>query len=142
MKQRFANHVGNRGSALALLGVLWILTGVGLVVAPLDRAQLIDERLPVWFRAVLWIGPGALAVIASGWRRFDADAWGWLMVPAVVRFVSFFAGWICSLIGYERWAYPDGWRGATTLAIFIAFLSVCARGLDRPALPADPRPEA
>lgn len=132
MKNRIVNHIGNRGIALGMLGVLWILTGAGVAFAPLKRAELIDERLPVWVRVILWAGPGVLALVAVGKRRFDADAWGWLIVPAAIRFASFLFGWVCSLFGWQTFAYPDGWRGATTIAVFVVFIRVCAAGLDRP----------
>jgi hypothetical protein len=132
MPKRLLKIAGNRGVALGMLGVLWILTAVGIAVAPLKRPQLLDDWLPLWLRVALWGLPGALAVVASLWRRLDADAWGWLMVPVVIRFVSYLAGWIFSLVGWERFAYPDGWRGATSIAIFMVFIKACAAGLDRP----------
>jgi len=132
MPKRLLKRAGNRGLALAMLGVLWVLTGVGIGVAPLKRSHLLDENLlPIWARALLWGLPGILAIVASQWRKLDADAWGWLMVPVVVRFVSFLIGWVCSLIGIESLAYPDGWRGATAIAIFVVFIKACAAGLDR-----------
>jgi hypothetical protein len=132
MPKRLLKHAGNRGLALAMLGALWILTAIGLAVAPLKRTQLLDENfIPVWGRVLLWGLPGILALVASLWRKLDADAWGWLMVPVLIRFLSFFVGWVCSLIGIESLAYPDGWRGATTIAIFVVFIRACAAGLDR-----------
>lgn len=122
----------NRGVALAMLGALWMVTGIGVGVQPLKRRELLEEAyLPVWLRVVLWCAPGLFALVAAGWRKFDADAWGWLMVPVAIRFVSFLFGWLCSLAGWERFAYPDGWRGATAIGIFVVFITACARGLDR-----------
>ena len=135
MKKRFIRRFGHRGIALALLGFLWVLTAVGIALAPLERGRLLDERLPVWLRVALWGVPGLLAVAAAFWRSLDADAWGWLLVPVVVRFLSFFAGWVFSLAGKESGAYPDGWRGAITTAVFIVFIMTCAAGLDRPQPP-------
>lgn len=132
MPKRLLKHAGNRGVALAMLGILWILTAVGICLAPLKRSPLMDEQLPVWIRAALWGLPGGLAVAASVYRKLDADAWGWLMVPVLVRFTSYFAGWVCHLAGWHQFAYPDGWRGATTIAIFLVFIRACAAGLDRP----------
>lgn len=134
MPKRLLKHAGNRGVALALLGALWILTAVGLTISPLHRPALLDELFPSWLRVCLWGLPGLLAIVASMRRSLDADAWGWLMVPVVVRFVSFAFGWFCSFIGWERFSYPDGWRGATTIAIFLVFITACARGLDRAAV--------
>lgn len=140
VRKRIVAHTGNRGIALAMLGILWILTAVGIAFEPLRRAALLHELLPVWVRVVLWGGPGVLALLASVWRKLDVDAWGWLIVPAVVTFTSFFFGWICSLLvriaGWrwlDTWAYPSGWRGATTIAVFVVLIRVCAAGLDRPA---------
>jgi hypothetical protein len=132
MPKRLLKHAGNRGVALAMLGGLWILTAVGLLVSPLKRPQLFDERFPLPLRIALWGLPGILAVVASLWRKYDATAWGCLIVPVVVRFLSYLAGWICYLAGWDQFAYPDGWRGATTIAIFLVFIKACAGGLDRP----------
>jgi predicted membrane channel-forming protein YqfA (hemolysin III family) len=141
-KAEWMKHIrkraGYRGAALLLIGILWCLTGAGVIVAPLKRAELIDESLPIQLRIFLWMGPGLLALVAAVWRKYDPLAWGWLIVPAVVRFVSFTFGWFCSLVGWERWSYPEGWRGATSTAVFVALLIVCAKGLDRPLAPATP----
>ena len=134
MPKRLLKHAGNRGVALAMLGVLWVLTAIGIGLAPLKRSQLLDEQLPVWLRVAMWGLPGLLALVASVWRRFDADAWGWLFVPVAVRFCSYLFGWVCGLFGWDRFAYPDGWRGATSIAIFMVFITACARGLDRPRI--------
>jgi len=132
MPKRLLRHAGNRGVALAMLGVLWVLTAIGIGLAPLKRSQLLDEQFPLWVRVAMWGLPGILAIGASMYRKLDADAWGWLFVPVLVRFISYAFGWVCSLIGWERFAYPDGWRGSTSIAIFIVFITACARGLDRP----------
>jgi hypothetical protein len=132
MKRMLVNRIGNRGLALGLLGVLWILMALGVAIAPLRREELLDEHLlPVWARAALWAGPGFLALAALHWRKFDASAWGWLMVPAAVRFLSYLIGWVSYLAGYEEFAYRDGWRGATTIAVFVVFIRICAAGLGR-----------
>ena len=147
MKQRIVKRLGNRGVALAMLGMLWIFTAVGIAVSPLKRSTLLDERLPVWVRVPLWCVPGLLALVASARRKYDATAWGLLMVPVSVRFVSFLIGWVVSLAlevtGWgplAKWSYPDGWRGVTSIAIFMVFIRVCAAGLDR--LPPPLPPEA
>lgn len=139
MPKRLLKHAGNRGVALAMLGVLWVLMAVGAAVSPLRRDQLLDEHfIPVWGRALLWGAPGLLAIAAAWWKKLDTDAWGWLMVPVVVRFVSFGFGWLCSIFapllgwGWMRdFYYPDGWRGCTSIAVFTVFIRVCAAGLDR-----------
>jgi len=131
MPKRLLKHAGNRGVALAMLGVLWILTAIGIGIAPLKRTTLLDEQFPVWIRVALWGLPGILAVVASMRKSLDADAWGWLLVPVVVRFVSYAFGWIASWFGWQQFAYPDGWRGATSIAMFVVFITACARGLDR-----------
>lgn len=132
MKQRLVNHIGNRGIALGLLGILWILMAVGVAVAPMRREELLDEHyLPTWVRAAMWAGPGVVALIAIRWKKYDPDAWGWLIVPAAMRFFSFLVGWVSFLVGYEPFAYPDGWRGATTIAVFVVFIRICAAGLGR-----------
>lgn len=132
MPKRLYYRAGNRGVALGTLGVLWLLTAIGTGVAPLKRRELLDEHfIPIWARVALWGLPGLLAVTAAFWKKFDADAWGWLMVPVIVRFISYLVGWIASIVGWEAYSYPDGWRGCTSIAIFVVFIRACAAGLDR-----------
>jgi hypothetical protein len=138
MHRRLTARIGNRGVALVMLGSLWILTALGLVVAPLKRTTLLDERLPIWLRICLWAVPGAVAIYSAVRKKWDAEAWGLLCVPAAIRFFSFLAGWLISLLAaatnwhfLSKLAYPDGWRGATAIAVFVVFIRVCAAGLDR-----------
>lgn len=126
MARRVGAHVGNRGIVLGMLGVVWALTAVGIATAPVTRAPLPDEQLPVWARVALWIGPGLLALLAVAWRRLDALAWGLLIMPAAIRLVSYGFGWLSG-------AYPAGWRGACVYLAVVVLVNRCAAGLDRPA---------
>lgn len=124
--RRIATHVGNRGIVLGMLGVVWVLTAVGLATAPVTRAPLPDEQLPVWLRVALWAVPGLLALVAVGWKRLDAIAWGLLILPVAIRLVSYVFGWVTG-------SYSAGWRGACVYLAVVILVNRCAAGLDRSA---------
>lgn len=116
-------YVENRPAALALIGLIWVMTGVGRIIEPLRG--LPDEVFPEWLRAAAWLGPGMVAVVASMWRALDRQAWGLLAVPAGAQFVNYMVGWL--------WlqTLPTGWRGATIHLAAFTLVFFCARGLDR-----------
>jgi hypothetical protein len=126
MKQRVARHVGNRGVVLGLLGVIWILTGIGRLVTPPRRVGLPHEHAPIWAIALMWLAPGIVAVAATAWRKLDRLAWGVLAVPVGVMFFSSAIGWLFG-------GYTPGWVGACVYAAVVLLIDRCAAGLDRPA---------
>jgi hypothetical protein len=119
-------YVGNRGIVLGLLGIIWVLSGVGAAVDPQHHPGLLHELIPapVWF--ALWFVPGFVAILAVLVKPLDEWAWGLLILPVAIRFLSFTAGWAFG-------TYPPGWRGAITLAASALLVNRCAAGLDRPA---------
>jgi hypothetical protein len=136
MPHRVVAWIGNRGIVLGLLGVIWVLTGVGLMAGVERRTGLLDEALPVEARAAAWITTGLLAVLAAGYRRLDDVAWPLLIVPVAARLFAY----VWSLVGSAGvwafgWAVPgvyDGaWRGAAVYAAVVLLVNRCAAGLDR-----------
>jgi hypothetical protein len=119
-------YVGNRGIVLAMLGVIWCLSAVGLVIDPRQPAGLIHERIPIPVTFTLWFIPGFVAVLAAAVKQLDEWAWMLLITPIVVRFFSYLAGWVLG-------SYPLGWRGAVVYAALGILVNRCAAGLDRPA---------
>lgn len=124
--RRFFRYVGNRGIVLGMLGVIWLLTGIGQALDPTRQLGLIHERIPQWGQFVLWFAPGFVAILAVGIKKLDEWAWMLLIAPIAVRFFSFMAGWIFG-------TYSSGWRGATVYAATALLVNRCAAGLDRPA---------
>lgn len=120
-------YVGNRGIVLGLLGVIWVLSGVGAAIdPPVKHPGLWHELLPapLWF--ALWFIPGFVAVLAVLVKPLDEWAWGLLILPVAIRFLSYMTGWVFG-------TYPPGWRGAAVLAATGLLVNRCAAGLDRPA---------
>lgn len=131
--QQVRRHVGNRGAVLAILGVLWILTAIGIASNPLvnrDGSRLLPyEHLPVWFRVTLWAAPGLVAIFASAWRSWDPGAWALLIVPVAERTLAFAWAWGVDLFDG---GYPTAWRGFLVYAATGTLIYFCAAGLDQP----------
>lgn len=124
--RRWFAYVGNRGIVLGLLGMIWMLSAIGIALEPTRIPGLLDNLIPVPVRFCLFFIPGFIAVLAVLVKQLDEWAWGLLILPIAVRFLSFTAGWAFG-------TYPPGWRGAITLAATALLVNRCAAGLDRPA---------
>lgn len=132
--RRAAVHIGNRGTVLGLLGLIWTLTGVGLISEPGRKYGVLDEHLPEEIRAALWLLPGLLALVAVALRKLDPWAWGLLILPVAIRGGSFLLGWIGSYGPAELLGdYALGWRSVLLYASIGLMVNRCAAGLDRPA---------
>lgn len=126
----FSWRIGNRGAVLVILGVLWLLTAVGIASAPISQAGrlLPYEHLPVWFRVTLWAVPGLLAIVVAVWRRWDDLAWALLIVPVAERALSFAWAWgVDMFTGGD----PTAWRGFLVYAATGTLIYFCAAGLDQ-----------
>lgn len=118
-------YVGHRGIVLALLGVIWLILGIGLIDQPPVVGFMLDWMPPqVW--PALWIGPALVALVAAGWRRLDALAWGLLMAPCAERCLSYGFAWLFG-------TFANAWRGTLVYAALGLMIYHCAAGLDRPA---------
>lgn len=126
VKQRIAHYIGNRGIVLGLLGWIWLVRGFGSVIQPSPQQGLPAERLPDWLLAATWVLPGLIAMVAVVWKKLDEWAWGLLMVPIGIQFVSFLLAWILGV-------YDGSWRGVAVYLAVMALINRCAAGLDRPA---------
>lgn len=124
--RRVFAYVGNRGIVLGTLGLIWMLSAIGLVLEPREVEGLIHEKIPLQGSFALWFIPGFIAVLAMGVKKLDEWAWMLLILPVVVRFFSYIVGWISG-------SYPPGWRGAMVYAATVLLVNRCAAGLDRPA---------
>ena len=132
--KHIGRHIGNRGAVLVILGVLWILTAVGISSQPIpDRADgsklLPYEHLPVWFRVALWVIPGLIAAASGVWRRWDQTAWALLIVPVAERGLSLLWAMGVNVFGSS---YPTAWRGFLVYAATGTLIYFCAAGLDQP----------
>lgn len=130
-------RAGNRGAVLMILGVLWILTAIGISGQPIPPrppgSRLLPyEHLPVWFRVALWAAPGVIAVASGLTRRWDVTAWMLLIVPAAERSLSY--AWAVVVDLFDPGSYSTAWRGFLVYAATGTLIYFCAAGLDQPPI--------
>lgn len=85
-----ATHkLGRRGTFLACLGVMWVLQGVSVILAPDSPTYLLLSAGGEW-RAVAWIATGVVAIMAATLRQGD-DAVGFLAlyIMAAYRMLAY-----------------------------------------------------
>lgn len=128
---RHLKYAGNRGAVLLILGVLWILTAVGIATTPIPSVGrlLPYEYLPVWTRVILWAFPGLFAVAAVVRREWDPAAWMLLIVPVAERAIGFAFATVTDMFSG---GYPSAWRGFLVYCATGTLIYFCARGLDQP----------
>lgn len=126
MIRRAFQFTGNRGVVLGLLGIIWVLTAVGVAIEPMKTPGVLFAETPVPVQFATWFITGFIAVLSVGIRRIDEWAWTLLMIPIAVRFFSYLVAWVMG-------TYPLGWRGAAIYAATGLLVNRCAAGLDRPA---------
>lgn len=91
-----------RGVTLLTFGLIWAIIGIDVYFDPTDAgrtADLIYTRLPIWFRVIIWVGPGILALLAFRNRRLQPVAFGALVVAPAERLIAY--GW--AVLGMENW---------------------------------------
>lgn len=123
---------GYRGTWLIILGVLWVLFGIGLLLRPeTPIPYALHQHIPVGIRAALWMLTGATAV-GTGLRGRDVDdSLGhvalWLM-PAL-RLLGFGASWVLYVATSRLHAhvgYEDGWYRALAWLLVVIMLHLVA----------------
>lgn len=128
-----ARRLGHRGAWLIVLGILWILFGIGQLVAPEPQAPwVLHQAIPAHVRAGAWILTGAIAVLSGARGRGVADAAGhvalWVM-PAL-RCISYGASWVLylatSTLTDRTIGYDHGWYAAGIWAFVIVMLHLVA----------------
>lgn len=112
----------NRPVVLAMIGLVWILTGLGRIQEPLTN--LPESLVRPGIIGAVWIAGGVVALAAVYLRRLDVAAWSVLTGIALGQVVSYTGGWILG-------SAPTGWRGALAWAAITVLLNRCAAGLDR-----------
>lgn len=136
MRRLLLYRVGNRGLVLASLGLIWMLTAIGLLSEPRPKIGVPEELIPQDLRAVvLYLGPGLFAIAASVWKKLDPTAWGLLMLAPCARLTSFLVEWAFG-VWIDGHRYPLAWLGLSSMMTVCFLLNRCAAGLDR--LPPQP----
>lgn len=152
MLGQLTGRFGHRGTWLMLLGVVYVVFGIGIFVEPAEqRPWVLFQYLPDWLEAACWWTTGAAAVW-QGARGKDHDDWLGhvaLYLGPASRVVSFALAWAVYLgteiavslglmdhaMGYDR-----GWYAALIWLMMSAMLALAA-SWPNPALPI-PRPPA
>jgi hypothetical protein len=123
-----ARVLGRRGAVLLIIGLMWIMVGVGLVLDPsplLPKNYYVwHEQWPMWFRVMAWVTTGTIACIMAWVRAPGRDNIGFvaLTVMPTQRAFAFGFAWLLSL--FTDVGYPAGWIGmivwgAVTILIVI-----------------------
>ncbi|QNO12682.1 membrane protein [Arthrobacter phage Tweety19] len=119
-----ARQLGRRGAALMILGAIFVLVGIDAlfnVPEPDFDRFLLHTFIPFPLNAALWLVPGGLAIWASLHRGPGPDGFGFnaLVVPIIVRIVSYIFSFVAFLTGEGSWAF-----GLTSAAIWTAILAL------------------
>ena len=117
-------RLGRRGSALLVLGLIWVLRGAG-VLTTRDRVgpppPYLHEQLTHGPLSAIWMTTGALALLAA-WRTHPGkDAFGFaaLVVPPILHVVSYAWGWLTLVTRH-------GEGSASSLSSALIWLSIVA----------------
>jgi hypothetical protein len=130
MRHRLLRVTGYRGIALGLLGVIWVLTAVGITSGARPRVGFLDEYAPLWARSAVWLWPGLFAILAAMWRRWDSWAWTALIFPVALGLLVRVAALATQPFTGE--APPGVLIGVLLYTTVALLIYVCAAGLDRP----------
>ena len=120
------HRLGRRGTILALLGAMWIATGITTLLAPPAPAYLL-LTVATEARAAAWIVTGAVAM-AHAVRPSGHDAAGWVALYVMAAYRAIAYGW--GLVTFLLLPDPGGSLralfGALTWAAILVILIVCA----------------
>lgn len=128
-------RVGRRGLALGILGLIWVLYGLGLLVtgtAPQNAASPADAHIwhqsidPV-VRGVVWSGSGVLALFTAASRpRTDTPGFLALTVCPMIHAFSFLTAWVIWLLPIHERGYAEGLVSASTWATVVTLIALIA----------------
>lgn len=132
--RRIARRLGRRGAMLTLMGVTYILLGLGVLVRPPTFIEWnFLSSVPAWLRGGAWIASGLVAC-GYAWRRMPAKsrAWtagdgiGWsaLYVLPFFRVASYSGAWIGYLISGH--GYAGAWYVALLHVPFLLITLICS----------------
>ena len=114
-------HFTRKGFGLFIMGVIWILIGIG-IVDDVHRSGAWHQALPLPIRIGIWCGAGLVA-IASAWvHNLRPWAMALLVIGPGIRFFSFLTSWIIYLLPEGNEGYQLGWLGALTNLVMILFV--------------------
>lgn len=97
----YLTKFGRRGAVLTILGIMWIATGIGIMITPPSEVYFLLSGWK-WLRGLVWIGTGLLALwFARKPQGEDALGFGALYLAPAFRVVAYGTGGINYLIEPE-----------------------------------------
>lgn len=124
--------LGRRGAVLVIIGLVWIMQGIGIVVAgdpptPTDAA-LLHLQIPIVIRVLLWAVTGTIAICGALLNRPNWEGMGFMALVAMPleRALSYGWSWLVYVgtwgdIGYGRsWVGAISWAAVVVLIVTIA----------------------
>lgn len=153
MLQRAATKYGWRGIWLMLMGVVWVLFGLGVLLqANPPRSWVLYESLPPLAQAILWWFTGAVAISVGlrGPGRDDSLGHVALYLMPAIRLLSFMLSWLIYLgyliahfFGWQGHSigYAQGWYAALIWSLTSLMLAIGANW-PNPTPPVIPHPPA
>ena len=135
---RSVKQVGRRGTALLMLGVLWLLLGcsafLDMDVPTAAPAGVFHLLLPADVRGLLWMLTGGIAICGAFRPPGFSDAFGWTALYAMpaILMTSYLSSWLDWVVPFGTAGYERGWVPAITWAVIVVLVATCA-GWPEPA---------
>lgn len=111
--QRLGRALGRRGAILLSYGTVWALYGYAQLVTPQADQRGLDlalQLLPLHVWGWLWIGAGAVALVAA-WVPQGVDWPGFLALPLIAL-----PWWLSYMTAWIQGVFPRGWVVAAVWA--------------------------
>lgn len=133
-------RLGRRGSVLLILGIIWIIQGVGALIAPPiydpSSSALLYLLIPGPVRFTMWASTG-IAAIVYAWRKppkADGIGYAALVVMPIERAFSFAWAWFVSIVGDPGEGLDRGWISAFAWWSIVVFIATIAGWPEAPAI--------
>jgi hypothetical protein len=134
-KTRPFRALGRRGLMLFMLGVLWVLFGVGIAAVPMSRfagtgaSTMLLAFLDEQFIGAVWIVAGIVAIITAFVRRryrgHDAVGFNALLAPVVLWMIGYLWSFVTWVVTRED-GRPASWIAVIVWLITCVFILLAA----------------
>lgn len=123
---------GPRAQVLLILGLIWIMQGVGLLTPSGEALGWVHIPLlsgHEHWRAAGWIATGAVGVLFALRPRAianDGIAFAALYVMPAYRLLAYTLAWLDSLLPLGGHGYSRGWLSALVYLALVRLIVICA----------------
>lgn len=109
------------------IGVAWMLIGfeillIGTIGGDAKDPSLFFAMWPLPLRSVLWLAPGAAAIVTGLLHPCSTKILGLLWIPLAVRMTAYFWAWLQYVIPGSAQGLPYGWIDALLYSTFMVAL--------------------